>query len=205
MSAINWGDAPTWLGVVFAAAAAGAAVWTLKSQRDQIGEQRDFIGEQRRLIAEQSDTMTLERAELRANAEERRVSQARRVTMTFATAGSSGTGVYNNSTGYDRWHVNVVNGSDAPVHDVMVRFGAPYLAVAAWDPDAVRHPDRGRRGVPVHLIGASRSMVFESPSWTEESVDNNRPSLHFTDDDGAKWRLDEHGKLEELPSPPGPP
>ncbi|MEU6774683.1 hypothetical protein [Streptomyces sp. NPDC046759] len=46
MSAINWGDVPTWLGAIFAAAAAGAAVWTLKSQRDQIGEQRAFIAEQ---------------------------------------------------------------------------------------------------------------------------------------------------------------
>ncbi|MFI5685888.1 hypothetical protein [Streptomyces sp. NPDC051636] len=74
MSVINWGDVPTWLGTLFAAAAAGAAVWTMKSQRDQIREQRVFIGEQ-------SATMALERAELRAAAEDRRWAQARRVRM----------------------------------------------------------------------------------------------------------------------------
>ncbi|MGW6356858.1 hypothetical protein ACWFR5_17165 [Streptomyces sp. NPDC055092] len=38
MSVIDWGDAPTWFGTGFAALAAGAAMWTLKSQRDQIDE-----------------------------------------------------------------------------------------------------------------------------------------------------------------------
>ncbi|MFE0651354.1 hypothetical protein ACFVZH_22475 [Streptomyces sp. NPDC059534] len=66
---INWGDAPTWVAGAFAAAAAYYTRGMLKSQRQQIDEQRQFI-------EEQSANLALERAELRAQAEDRRIAQA---------------------------------------------------------------------------------------------------------------------------------
>jgi hypothetical protein len=140
----------------------------------------------------------LEREELRALAAERRVAQARQVEMTFRTAGSTGTNGYGDDTGYDRWDVTVVNGSGAPIHDVMVRFGGVYNAAAAAEVEARGLPDGGRRTVPVHLIGGGRSVDFESPRWTEDTVDRSRPALHFTDDNGVRWSRDEFGQLEEL-------
>jgi len=89
MSSIDGGDAPTWLGTLFAAAAATAAIWTIASQRQQIAEQRQFIGEQ-------SATMALERAELQAAGEERRWAQARLVRLAANVGGDSDTDTFGN-------------------------------------------------------------------------------------------------------------
>lgn len=72
MSSIDWGDAPTWIGTVFAAAAFTLA--TLLSQRRQIQDQQAFIGEQ--LL-----NLRAEREALAAAAGERRSAQARQVTL----------------------------------------------------------------------------------------------------------------------------
>ncbi|MFJ7100172.1 hypothetical protein [Streptomyces albogriseolus] len=203
MSVTDWGDVPTWLGAVFAAGAAGAAVWTLASQRRQIGEQRGFIAEQTALMAAQRQNLELERAELRAAAEARRMGQARRVRMVFHPWGGSGEDRYGNATGYDRWRVEVENGSGDAIHDVTVRFGDAYVAASATENEGVHHPDRGRRPVPVPLIASGHVVVFESPSLSEVTVDNNRPALLFTDGGGVRWRRDSYGKLEEAPAEPG--
>jgi hypothetical protein len=71
---INWGDAPTWAGAIFAAAAAAFTFITLRSQRQQLGEQRTFIGEQ--LV-----NLQAERDALAAAARARRSAQARQVTL----------------------------------------------------------------------------------------------------------------------------
>ncbi|WP_330339395.1 hypothetical protein [Streptomyces sp. NBC_00557] len=197
MSVINWGDVPTWLGTVFAAAAAGAAVWTLKSQRDQIREQRVFI-------AEQSATMALERAELRAAAEDRRWAQARRIRMTQRKAGATtdqGEAVPDN-----HWVVLVTNDSDAPVKDVEVRFGTAYTAAQAQlIRAATLRPDQPGEllTVPVHLLGAGRTVQFLSQRYSPATVHNNPPTLYFTDDSGVRWSLDSHGDLKETDQQPG--
>jgi hypothetical protein len=194
----EWGDVPTWVGGAGALAAGWFAYQTI--QRQQIGEQRVFIAEQSRFMEEQRQNLVLERAELRAQAEERRVSQARQVLMTFKTAGESGRDVYDSPTGYSRWEVEVHNGSNEPVQDVMVRFGDTYDAASAMEVEGRRHPDGGRRPVPVTLIPAGHTVVFRSSNWSEATVDNNRPALMFTDDGGRRWRRDSYGELEEAPA-----
>ncbi|MFJ3214058.1 hypothetical protein [Streptomyces flaveolus] len=191
---------PTWVGGAGALAAGWFAYQTIRSQRQQIGEQRVFIAEQTRFMGEQRQNLELERAELRAAAEERRVSQARRIHMVFYTWGSSGEDMYGGSTGYSAWRVEVDNKSDEPLHDVTVRFGESYTAATAAEKEGLSHPDRGRRPVPVLLIAAGHTVIFDSPEWSEPSVDNNRPAVLFTDGGGVRWRLDSYGKLEEVPA-----
>lgn len=186
---VQWGDVPTWVGAVGAIGAAWFAFQTIKSQREQIGEQREFIAEQSLFMAEQQQNLELERAEFRAQAEERKVSQARQVVMSFHTPGA-----------HDHWAVKVKNASDDAIHSVMVRFGEAYNALNARDEAGFYHPDGGRRAVPVDLIPAGHTVVFESPQMSEATVDNNRPALLFTDDSGVRWRRDSYGKLEETPA-----
>ncbi|MFF7123812.1 hypothetical protein [Streptomyces sp. NPDC008240] len=191
------GDLATWVGSTFAAVAAGATLWTLKSQRDQIAEQRVFI-------AEQSETLELERAELRALAAERRARQARQITMRPQLGGDRGprTALDLELEGYDRWHVDINNASDEPIRDVLVRFGDAYNARLAVILEAVEMPENGRRPVPVHTVGAGHTARFESPSWgSQATVDNNRPVVSFTDAAGNRWTLDEHGELREFTEP----
>ncbi|WP_328441735.1 hypothetical protein OHA71_42720 [Streptomyces sp. NBC_00444] len=200
MSLADWGDVPTWIGAGGAIGAALFAYQTITSQRKQISEQRDFIAEQSQFMAEQKQNLELERTELRAQADERRIAQARQVAWVFQTWGSSGRDAYGNSTGYDRWHVKVTNNSDDLIHDVMVRFGDTYNAASAQENEGFHHPDRGVRPVPVALIAAGHTVVFESPHLSEVTVDNNRPALLFTDDARVRWRRDSYGKLEEIPA-----
>lgn len=187
MGLVDWidlGDAPTWLGAVFAAGAAWAAYKTLKSQQKQIEEQRKFIEEQSRNLA-------LERAELLAVAEDRRRAQAARIRLEPHKSGGE-TDAEGNVVGYDHWFVVFRNDSDAPVRDVLMRFGASYNAARATDFDAEPLP------VPVPLLGAERVALFYSSHWPEASVDNHRPHVYFTDEAGVRWHLDEHGALEEV-------
>ncbi|MEU5908929.1 hypothetical protein ABZ780_31760, partial [Micromonospora sp. NPDC047467] len=175
----------------------GAAVWTLASQRSQIREQRQFI-------AEQSANLALEREELRAAAAARREAQAKQVHMNYQVEGGSWDSE-GNVVGYDHWEVRIRNGSDDPLRDVEVRFGTAYLAAEVYEvpPSAFSGPNPGeRRSLPVHLLGPGRVLRFLSPQWSEATVDNNRPTLFFTDDGGVRWALDWQGKLEETQPEP---
>ncbi|MDX2616132.1 hypothetical protein [Streptomyces stelliscabiei] len=196
MSGIDWGDAPTWLGACFAAAAAAAAVWTLASQRRQITEQREFIGEQ-------SATLALERAALSAAAEDRKWAQARQVVMhheqhglgfTIFDEGVPGTGPY--------WIVTVRNSSDAPIRQLKMMFGTAYIATEVYEEAVTATQSDERRTHPLALLGPNRQARFCSPRWSEERVQNNRPQLTFTDDDGHRWNLDSFGSLSEAPAAP---
>jgi hypothetical protein len=182
-------------------------LWTLKSQRDQIGEQRAFIAQQSQFMAEQSANLTLERAELRAAAENRKWAQAQQVRMHDRTAGggTDGQGV---TTDDDHWDVTVTNHSDAPVHQVEVRFGTAYTAAEVyewrphWNPGGAA--ERGDRLTsPVHLIGPNRGVRFRSQRWPSVTVHNNRATLYFTDNNGVRWMLDWHGQLAEAPPEAG--
>jgi hypothetical protein len=186
---INWGDAPTWIAGIFAGAAAIYARGMLKSQQKQIAEQREFI-------AEQSANLALERAGLRAAAEERRSAQAKQVTMSHQTAGGR-PDEEGNVDGYDHWVVNVRNASDAPIRQVRVRFGDVYVAVSAEELESLSLPDGGRRPATVDLLGPGRTLIFRSPRWQEVTVDNHPPKCFFTDADGVQWSRDRHGQLCE--------
>ena len=181
MSGIDWGDAPTWVAGAFAAAAAFYTRGMLKSQRQQIEEQRAFI-------AEQSTNLELERAELRAQADERRHGQARLVKMDThwepLHSGDSTLGAF--------WTVFVESRSSEPLRDVTVRFGGAYNPAAAFD-----NRDNRRAPVPLPLLGPHREYRFTSQQ--SAGMENNRPVLFFTDNAGVRWRLDEHGELSEVP------
>ncbi|MEU9149191.1 hypothetical protein AB0D59_01225 [Streptomyces sp. NPDC048417] len=194
---LQWGDVPTALGTCFAGGAAWFAYQTIKSQRQQINEQREFIAEQTRFMAEQQQNLVLERAELQDQAEERRISQARDVAMISEARGSTTIDEYGDADGYDSWLATVLNRSRDPIHDVVVRFGDAYNADSVTDLKA-RHPDSGSRPVPAPLIPGGGEFAFFSPRWSEGTVRRNRPVLFFTDDNGARWRLDSYGKLEEV-------
>ncbi|MFC7906456.1 hypothetical protein [Streptomyces nigra] len=192
MSGIDWGDVPTWLGVVFAAGAAGAAVWTLASQRVQIREQREFI-------AEQAQNLTLERAELRAAAEGRKWSQARQVSMEDERLSDGGGGEF--------WMVQVFNGSDAPIRDLHVRFGDAYLPSETHEVREVGiDPLQSVIGEtwvhPLHSLGAGRAVRFTSQAFQPHTAHNSRPSLKFTDDNGIRWAVDHLGVLAEASDDP---
>ncbi|MCX5423669.1 hypothetical protein [Streptomyces sp. NBC_00078] len=192
------GDLATWVGSSFAAIAAGATIWTLKSQRDQIDEQRQFI-------AEQSATLALERAELWAAAQDRKIAQARQVGMTVQLWARSGVpGDANGEPIPDTFRIEVRNLSIEPIHEVTVRFGEQeaHEASAAVETDLIRRgltvvTDGPRLNVPVPLVGAGRIYLFTSGPLFEE-VDRHRPALLFTDNAGVRWRLNEHGDLREF-------
>ncbi|WP_143688505.1 hypothetical protein [Streptomyces barkulensis] len=196
MGAIDWGDAPTWLGAVFAALAAAAAVWTLKSQRDQIDEQREFI-------RQQSENLALERAELQAVAEDRKREQASRVTMVDCHLRLKD-GDLTDAGAPDgrRWYVAVQNGSSAPIFSVQMTFGAAGIAeeTAVNQNPAAGHSSLGLigRNSPVKVVGAGDRLRFDSVLISPEEIPACRPVLYFTDEAGVRWSLDEHGKLEEV-------
>ncbi|MCG3041560.1 hypothetical protein L7D48_13475 [Streptomyces sp. S1A] len=191
MGGIDWGDAPTWLGAVFAAMAAAAAVWTLKSQRDQIDEQRDFI-------RQQSENLALERAELRAVADDRKREQASQVKIAAHV-------FRRDENGYDdemRWYVVVKNESDAPIFSLQVTLGAAGNAVEVSEARynrAYGYTTAGRRTTPpLEVAGAGKLYRFCSEIMDREEGAANRPVLLFTDEAGVRWSLDGHGKLEEV-------
>jgi hypothetical protein len=203
-STVDVGDLATWVGVACAAVAAGATVKTLLSQQQQIKEQREFIGEQRSFMADQSATLVLERAELRAVAEDRKWAQARQVRMYQKQFGARLDGIGNEVQPNDRWVVTVQNGSDAPVHQLEVWFGTAHTAAEVYEwpafaPDQHRPEIGDRLTLPVFLLGPHRALRFISQTWRAAMLHNNPPTLFFTDDNGIRWSLDSKGKLDEIP------
>lgn len=179
MGPVQWGDVPTWVAAVFAGGAALFAYQTITSQREQIEEQRLFI-------AEQSQNLMLEREALQAAADERRVAQARQVRA--------------QRMGITNLHrVLVSNRSTEPLYDVTVRYGTAYSSVRAYrvdeDGDVASHEPFP---ATVHLVGPGRTFRFESTAMSETTLANARPVVHFTDNNGVKWHLDEHGELTEI-------
>ncbi|MFF9270440.1 hypothetical protein [Streptomyces rochei] len=196
MGPADFGDVPTWIGGAGALAAGWFAYQTIKSQRQQIDEQRAFIAEQTRFMDDQRQNLELERAELRAAAQDRRWAQARMVEVKTSSAGAGpyGTG------DPDHWRVIVANRTDAPLHDVEVRFGTAYRAdaVAEWDLGRGRAGER--RVAPVPLLGPGRALIFLSQGFPPAGLDSNRPTVFFVDDSGVRWSHDWRGKLEEVPA-----
>jgi hypothetical protein len=200
MSAIDWGDVPTWLGAVFAAGAAGAAVWTLASQRAQIREQREFI-------AVQSANLALERAELEASLEERRREQARQIRFEVSReAESGGLDERGHRIPSEEYYLlgHVRNESREPLREVTVRVGELEMP-EAWEFDDVTinytrvKMRTGEELTPPLLIAAETNVTFRAGPYRGELTD--RPVLLFTDNNGVRWRFDEHGDLSRAAQP----
>lgn len=178
MSWIDWGDAPTWLGAFFAAAAAGAAVWTLKSQRDQIDEQRLFI-------QEQSRNLELERRELLAAAQDRREAQARKIHM------------YMQQPAY----VQVVNNSADPITEVHCETrGTPALHATDIAPGEgvgtgiLAGLIQGNHPQHVERLGVGREAWFHVTT-----IERGAVHIRFKDAAGVEWLLDDAGALRPAP------
>ncbi|WP_406241235.1 hypothetical protein [Streptomyces anulatus] len=186
MSGIDWGDAPTWIAGAFAAIAAFYARSTLKSQQNQIGEQRDFI-------AEQSANLQLERQALSADLEDRRSSQARQVRLKHIAHGAELNMDSGQMEGASQWFLTVVNGSDAPLHDLSVFFKD---LPAAW----VQSP--GREGAqPLRILARAMEAEFQSPVFEPTDLSGARGVVTFKDDQGVSWRLRADEQLEEVTDP----
>ncbi|MGW6481305.1 hypothetical protein ACWGDS_25990 [Streptomyces sp. NPDC055059] len=201
---IGVGDWPTWIGAIFAAVAAGATLWTLKSQRDQIGEQRVFIGEQRDFMAEQAANLLLEREELRASIAERRISQAQQISMGVLNVVTDGApGDEDGEPIADTFLVRMLNGSAEPVHDVTAHFGGT-SSVENSKLIFVEIPMRDGRWIPFESVATPMTLIVGSGQrWQFRSeqgarLRNERPHLLFTDNAGVRWQLDEHGDLREV-------
>ncbi|MEU9899677.1 hypothetical protein ACIBCS_42175 [Streptomyces phaeochromogenes] len=173
---IDWGDAPTWGGAVFAAAAAAAAMWTLRSQQEQIAEQRVFI-------EQQSENLQLERQALLVAAQERRESQARDV---FLSSEPSYVYASNNS----REPLTSVECSDGgrPAVRAMAVSDRQNLA-AQLMAQLLRHGE----STVVEDLGAQHIAVFQRPQGAAGPV-----TVTFTDAAGVRWTRDELGGLEEV-------
>lgn len=180
MSFPDWGDVPTWVGATFAALAAGAAVWTLKSQRDQIGEQRSFI-------AEQSANLALERQELMAVVQERREEQARAIKLEVTPP-----------------YVKVRNSSSDPITDVRcLEDGLPPVRAAVSSGEGAEaslsmalNQLHGQELERLDVLGVARLGWFQRRGGLSGAVE-----ISFTDDRGVRWALDSNGKLKEVPPP----
>ena len=186
-SDIQWGDAPTAAAAVFAAIAAVFAGLTLRSQSKQIGDQQKFI-------EEQSTNLQLERAELRAQADDRRRQQARNVEMRSLLQAHGG-GMYGDLT--EDWIVEVINRSSEPIRDVTMQCGE--------DVEAVRGSmDSDLTAVPLTTIGGGDRARLMTEQYPPGELEPKRPVLLFTDNAGVRWRLDEQGDLSEVrPEPTG--
>ncbi|KJS60663.1 hypothetical protein [Streptomyces rubellomurinus] len=181
---INWGDVPTWAGFVAAAVAAAFAAAGFVKLREQAEEQSTFITEQRALMAEQMATLTLERKELRAVAEDRISSQARQVKMDVQE--------------FDRTMVaRVFNKSGWTIRDVAVKFGShtPMIHEVSRENFSVV---LGEYEGSVPMVGPDHVFEF----WLQDQPMNvmleSRPVLHFRDSQGAEWQLDEYGDLKPV-------
>ncbi|MEV6395573.1 hypothetical protein AB0M39_12475 [Streptomyces sp. NPDC051907] len=203
--AINWGDVPTWFGAIFAGAAAAGAIWTLASQRQQIGEQRTFIDEQitfmsdqRAFIERQSEVLALQESELVALADERAVAQARRVSM-LAVMRVGPEELYAGIENHRCWEVTIANDSDEAIRDVNVRCD-PYNADAVWDFTPGRTDDGNPRrvGAPVPVIGPGRKFSFFITPGVSTRIGNYPPVLTFTDANGRRWQMDQSGERLKL-------
>ncbi|MFD3835325.1 hypothetical protein ACFWWC_03585 [Streptomyces sp. NPDC058642] len=207
MGPLQWGDVPTALGAVFAGGAAWFAFQTIKSQRQQIGEQREFIGEQLQFMNEQRENLALERAELQATLHDRRSEQARQVIFrVFKSRLSSTTDTEGNAqpSGPTQWGAHVFNESPEPLHDVTVWTGpeempTAYRAAAREAGGRFNLPGVRRVSeplpVPVPVVSAGTVYAFASDPIDDTQLD--RPIVHFTDNNGVRWSLDEHGDLQE--------
>lgn len=196
MSLVDWGDVPTWIGGAGALAAGWFAYQTITSQRQQIREQQEFIEDQTRFMDDQRQNLELERAELRAAAEDRRWAQARRIAVESRKipVGTEGAAM---------WGVEVGNFSDAPIREVQVRFGSAYITDEVYVALG-SHALGDRLFSPLYVLGAGRSVEFRSQAWPEVSAHNNKPTLYFTDNDGARWSHDWLGDLKEVPPDEAP-
>ncbi|NBM16730.1 hypothetical protein [Streptomyces sp. GC420] len=175
MNEIDWGDAPTWVGAIFAALAAGAAAWTLKSQRDQIREQREFIAQQAEVLTVERDVLLLER-------KERTERQARGVRL----SGHRFEGII--SADDQAASVLVHNESEAEIQEIKADFGHLGPAVGACEWGELGSGEQLPLTVPVLSRGSS--CYFQAREWKEDDHPRNYvPRVSFTDSHGRRWCL----------------
>ncbi|MFF7067322.1 hypothetical protein [Streptomyces pseudovenezuelae] len=174
---VDWGDAPTWVGAFFAAAAAAAAFATLRSQRKQIREQQAFIREQERNLG-------LEREELLAAARDRRLAQARRIQLSPSEPA----------------FVRVTNASEDPIRDVDCESaGAPASLAVDVEPGEGASAELLAsvilRSAEQHVarLGVGREAVFQVSALRRGTV-----KVRFTDSAGLRWELDDAGGLSPV-------
>lgn len=167
---------------------------TIRSQQAQIAEQQEFI-------AEQSSTMALERQELLALAADRRIAQARLVKVEAVHLDAVHDADGSRLRGA-QWDVLVENLSDAPIREVLAKFGDAYLPLRCQEYNVHGVPiDGPDLPMPLPVAAPNRSYVFKWGGSDSATVHNSRPLVSFQDARGVTWLVDEHGAISERPVP----
>ncbi|MYS81347.1 hypothetical protein [Embleya scabrispora] len=178
---IDWGNALTAAGAVFAATAAWATLRTLQKQRQQLDEQRSVMAEQTRVLRLQQD-------QLLAYARDR-TDQARRITVDSKFTDVPG---HPNTDGNGSRTVTVTNPTDYPIRGVRVDFGG--------DPEWATIQLEGQYGAtrskyPIDVLAPRGVAVFYSGVWPANDIFYNPPQVTFTDSLGQQWKMNETGQL----------
>ncbi|WP_405018161.1 hypothetical protein [Kitasatospora sp. NBC_00070] len=181
---VKMGDVPTWIGAIGATVAAGGALWTLASQRNQIDEQRRFIGRQDVVLAHQL-------TEFQALAEVRRWEQAKQIKRTakdrpypmYAASGFDG------SSGLA---IDVMNGSDAPIYQVAVVGDVESAGVA------LVRPEGGWEDAPVQTLAPGLTARFFLVPGKMRDAYITQPLVSFDDKSDQRWSLDEYHDLQPV-------
>jgi hypothetical protein len=170
MSAVDFGDVPTWLGVVFASIAGYVALrlYRVEIRRDQ------------RVEVEINERALLARR-----------SQAATVCAWFQARSAYGplTGLYQSEAESPVWGVEIRNGSNLPVYDVRVAYH--FVKKGATTPEkgfykvAILPPGESFRELPRSLRDA-------------KNPDEMTVALTFRDAAGYSWSRGTDGVLTEL-------
>lgn len=170
----EWGDVPTWLGVLLAGAAAVVALllYLRAAERDRRGE-----------------------ADRRARLDEDRRTQAAQVCGWYGrTEGKIGP---QQAAVVQVWGAFVRNASDLPIYDVAVEFHftSPRMDGGVW---TLARGQTKRRFLP-----PGESFVPVPEAMLREIVDTDTylVAMSFRDAGNRRWRRDPDGILTEAPDP----
>jgi hypothetical protein len=168
---LDWGDVPTWLGVLLAGAAAAVALllYLRDAERDRQAE-----------------------ADRRARLDEDPPTQATRVGCWYGRAEGQ---IGPHQSPVPVWGAVVRNASDLPVYDVIVEFhfASPRIDGSLWT--LARGQTRRR------LIPPGESFVPMPDAMLREIVDTDSylVAMSFRDAGNRQWRRDPDGVLTEVP------
>ncbi|MET7299812.1 hypothetical protein [Embleya sp. NPDC005575] len=179
---VDWSNALTAAGAVFAATAAWATLQTLRKQRQQLDHQRSFMAEQGRVLQ-------LQRDQLLAYAKDR-IDQARRIIVDSKYADVLGDPA---ADGNGSRTVTVTNPTDYPIRSVRVDFGVTDRA--EWATIQIEGQYGATRSrYPIDVLVPRGVAVFYSGVLLANDIYYYSPQVTFTDSLGRQWKVTETGQ-----------
>ncbi len=197
MSAIEWGDVPTWIGSIAGIAATIGAFIAARIAFIQLREQREELRRQGAEQARMAELQTLQLDQLNRQAEALRRSQAEQVSVTQRATGAR-------IPGGSKFLETVVvcNDSPRPIRRVRCR---------VIDSQGVRHapvvahlgapPWRTNDDLPPEAVVAASVLRKQQELWLVTQIEHHANEsgalVRFEDDAGNPWELDQHLHLAE--------